>query len=153
MILGKNGCLWWTPDVFCGKMQISVLNQYNTIGFPSTHIIAYASRGLSDTIYCRWYAYFHKYWSCGYRMGTFLPRFGHSIHWFFLFCVNRIRYVTTSLRCATTRLSVASPPRMMTSSNGSILRVTGLLCGEFTGHRWIPHTKASDGELWCFLWS
>ena len=33
---------------------------------------------------------------------------------------------------------------MMTSSNGSIFRVTGHLCGEFTGHRWIPHTKASD---------
>ena len=30
---------------------------------------------------------------------------------------------------------------------------TGLLCGEFTSHWWIPHTKASDGELWCFLWS
>ena len=42
---------------------------------------------------------------------------------------------------------------MMTSSNGSIFRVTGHLCGEFTGHRWIPHTKASDAELWCFLWS
>ena len=23
---------------------------------------------------------------------------------------------------------------------------------EFTGHRWIPLTKASDGELLCFLW-
>ena len=40
----------------------------------------------------------------------------------------------------------------MTSSNGNIFRVTGLLCGEFTGHRWIPRTKASDAELWCFLW-
>ena len=38
---------------------------------------------------------------------------------------------------------------MMTSSNGK----TGPLCGEFTGHRWIFHTKASDAELWCFLWS
>ena len=27
---------------------------------------------------------------------------------------------------------------MLTSSNGIILRLTGLLCGEFTGHRWIP---------------
>ena len=36
---------------------------------------------------------------------------------------------------------------MMTSSiNGNIFRVTGSLCGEFTGHRWIPHTKASDAE-------
>ena len=25
--------------------------------------------------------------------------------------------------------------------------------GEFTGNRWIPHTKASDTGLWCFLWS
>ena len=40
---------------------------------------------------------------------------------------------------------------MMTSSNGNIIRVTGLLCGEFTGHRWMPLTKASDEELWCFL--
>ena len=41
----------------------------------------------------------------------------------------------------------------MTSSNGSIFRVTVPLCGEFTGHRWIPLKKASDAELWCFLWS
>ena len=30
---------------------------------------------------------------------------------------------------------------MMTSSNGNIFRVTGFLCGEFTGHRWIPRTQ------------
>ena len=42
---------------------------------------------------------------------------------------------------------------MMTSSNGSLVRVTGHLCGEFTGHRWICRKKASDTELWCFLWS
>ena len=39
---------------------------------------------------------------------------------------------------------------MMTSSNGNIFRVTGHLCGEFTGPRWIPHTKASDAELLMF---
>ena len=42
---------------------------------------------------------------------------------------------------------------MMTSSNKNISRVTGHLCGEFTGSRWIPRTKASDAELWCFLWT
>ena len=31
----------------------------------------------------------------------------------------------------------------MTSSNGNIFRVIG--------PRWIPHTKASDAELWCFF--
>ena len=40
---------------------------------------------------------------------------------------------------------------MMTSSN--IFRFTGPLFGEFTGRWWIPLTKASDAELWCFLWS
>ena len=40
---------------------------------------------------------------------------------------------------------------MVTSSNGNILRVTGHLCGEFTGHRWIPFTKASDTELDVFV--
>ena len=39
----------------------------------------------------------------------------------------------------------------MTSLNGNIFRVTGHLCGQFTGHRWIPRTKSSDMELWCFL--
>ena len=41
----------------------------------------------------------------------------------------------------------------MMSSNGNIFRVTGHLCLEFTGDRWIPRTKARDMELWCFLWS
>ena len=27
-----------------------------------------------------------------------------------------------------------------------------LCAGEFTGHRWVPCTQASDAELWCFLW-
>ena len=40
---------------------------------------------------------------------------------------------------------------MMTSPNRNIFRVTGPLCGEFTGHRWIPITKASDVELWDFV--
>ena len=42
---------------------------------------------------------------------------------------------------------------MMMSSNGNIFSVTGPLWGESTSHQWIPITKASDGELWCFLWS
>ena len=42
---------------------------------------------------------------------------------------------------------------MTMSSNGNIFCVTGPLCREFTSHRWIPLTKGSDAELWCFLWS
>ena len=42
---------------------------------------------------------------------------------------------------------------MMTSSNGNIFRVTGHLCGEFTGHRWSrspvnsPHKGQWSGAL------
>ena len=50
-----------------------------------------------------------------------------------------------------TTIPVVGDRNMMTSSNGNIFRVTGHLCGEFTGPRRIPHTKASDAELWCFL--
>ena len=42
---------------------------------------------------------------------------------------------------------------MITSSNGNIFRVTGHLCGELTGPRWLPHTKANGAELWCIFWS
>ena len=42
---------------------------------------------------------------------------------------------------------------MMMSSNGNIFRVTGPLWGESTDHRWILLAKASNAELWCFLWS
>ena len=41
---------------------------------------------------------------------------------------------------------------MMASLNGNIFHVIGHLCGEFTSPRWIPRTKASDAEFWCFLW-
>ena len=34
-----------------------------------------------------------------------------------------------------------------------IFRVTGHLCGEFTGDRWILRSKVSDVELRYFLWS
>ena len=40
---------------------------------------------------------------------------------------------------------------MMTSSNGNIFRVTGPLCGQFTGHRWISLTKTCDAALEFFL--
>ena len=50
------------------------------------------------------------------------------------------------------RLILSSAGPMMTSSKGSIFRVSGHLCGEWTGPRWIPLKKSSDAELWCFLW-
>ena len=61
------------------------------------------------------------------------------------------RYVLDNLY--TSSMSHTPKQHMVTSSNGNIFRVTGHLCGEFTGPRRIPRTKVSDAELWCFLWS
>ena len=41
---------------------------------------------------------------------------------------------------------------MLSSSTGIIFCVTGPLCLEFIGQRWIVLTKASDAEPWCLLW-
>ena len=56
-------------------------------------------------------------------------------------CSNYIANAVELLQPCTSR-------SMMASSNGNIFRVTGHLCGEFTGHRGIPRTKASDTEFW-----
>ena len=53
----------------------------------------------------------------------------------------------------TKRRKTISCIAMMTSPNGNIFRVNSPLCGEVTGHRWIPLREASDAELWFFLWS
>ena len=66
-------------------------------------------------------------------------------------CPFKRLYIWFLLRCGpvTTRWTSVL---MITSSNENIFRVTGHLCGEFTGLRWIPSTKASDADLWSFLW-
>ena len=45
------------------------------------------------------------------------------------------------------------PTLIMTSPNGNIFCFADPLWGESTSHQWIPLTKASKAELWCFLWS
>ena len=76
-----------------------------------------------------------------------------SINWECKICVNRSRGSTWAVNITEPIQTKMVSIFMMTSSNGNIFRVTGPLCGEFTGPRWIPRTKASDAELWCFLWS
>ena len=58
-----------------------------------------------------------------------------------LFSTNKRQQLTSCLWCPVK--SYRYPvDYMMTSSNGNIFRVTGLLCAEFTGHRWIfPHKR------------
>ena len=78
--------------------------------------------------WCQWY---HPDWKC--------KRSSHGS-------------ITTNNRTSTEQCTI-EPSCMMTSSNGNIFRVIGLLCGDIPGPRRILRTKASDAELWCFLWS
>ena len=79
---------------------------------------------------------------------AYMIKYAHVVAWFCFFC--SCEHVCITRICG---FRWYIHPYMMTSSNGNIFRVTGHLCGEFTGLRWIPRTKASDAELWCFLWS
>ena len=93
---------------------------------------------------------------------SFNPKQSYKCSYYCSLCQNPL-WIPRAIRNSALKLyhilylaltSVAQPRHpMMTSSNVNIFRVTGPLCMEFTGHRWIPLTKASDGELWCFLWS
>ena len=97
-----------------------------------------------------------------YWLITLIAKLGLSniIKWFLYFYSNVFFMVHEMPRqqklCSKTQraniLLMGEMNHMMTSSNGNIIRVTGPLCGEFTGHQWIPCTKASEAELWCFLW-
>ena len=104
---------------------------------------------------------------------TYIRRHLHSLSFFHVwdgvYCLNHPLWKTWNLLPCITKALNADRPEirvsrtsnsnaidpdvleylMTTSSNGNIFRVTGLLCGEFTGN----HTKASGEELWCFLWS
>ena len=65
------------------------------------------------------------------------------------------RFAPSQWEMSLRRLSLAGgKPRISPAIcwNRQIFHVTGHLCGEFTGHQF-PRTKASDAELWCFLWS
>ena len=105
---------------------------------------------------------FYGNWACG-GMCDVVTWYGHSIsRWrWSKTCFYGISIVCSQSICemspmfwflsiTTTQVLVAT---MMTSTNENIFRVTGLLYGEFTGPWWIPSTKASDAELWCFFLS
>ena len=61
--------------------------------------------------------------------------------------------ICTRARIMRASACVWNPRYMMTSSNGNIFLITGHLCRDFTGPRWISRRKANDAGLWWFLWS
>ena len=67
--------------------------------------------------------------------------------------VNPLRGPDQSAMFTSYRVWDYIPTTMMMPSSVNIFLVTGPFCGEFTVHRWIPLTKASDAELWCLIYA
>ena len=70
----------------------------------------------------------------------------HQYQWYSPEGLSHIEHQQTT----TTHSKAQTVCIMMTSPNVKNIRVTGPLCGEFIGHRWIPLIKASGAEL-CFF--
>ena len=73
----------------------------------------------------------HEYWT-----SVTFPSFPAGETWIRTFMLSDC-YLHLWMIC----LRVLSFATMMTSSNGNIFSVTDPLCGEFTGHRWIPRLR------------
>ena len=92
-------------------------------------------------------SYFFVFWHMQLYMSSYIRSF---FGFTFLNILYFFKYSCTNIFH---RRSLYTFYFMVTSLNGNIFHITGPLCGEFTGPRWIPRTKASDAELWCFLLS
>ena len=73
----------------------------------------------------------------------------YQLRWKFDWLCNGEKCNTGFRHCGICEGNCQLPARVRASTTSSILTFSA----EFTGHRWIPLTAASDAELWCFLWS
>ena len=94
-------------------------------------------------LYCNWHFYFIYAFYC---LWTFLRSGYHLIK----STGFRLSYCF-QLSCGDLHHFRITSHDMMTSSNENIFRVTGPLCGEFTGHRWVPLTKPVSRSLDVFF--
>ena len=127
-IFRVTGPLWWVPTITCG--------------FPSQRPV---TRSLMFSLMCAWTNCWTNNGAPGGLRRHDAHCDGHCNDLYFW--MQKYHLFVSGVNMYTWYIT------MMASSNGNIFRVTGHLCGEFTGPRWIPRTKASDAELWCFLWS
>ena len=94
-----------------------------------------------------------KVMACHKATNQYLNQSG-LVKWRMYTWVTRPQWIIPAVYIAVPRIACTwRADSMMTSSNGNNFRLTRHLCGEFTGPRLNPHTKVSEAELWCFLWS
>ena len=133
-----------TPPCYAINTCILYRLRFKQHGFLTEGLIGYTHANFrhATTFGCRNIA-FQIWW---------LPCNPHRRRWpkTFLWAVYTWRLLSN---CSSWALLSSAPQwLMMTSSIGNIFRVTGPLRGEFTGHRWILLTKASDAD-WTLTFS
>ena len=121
---GFEDSISYPPYVYCSNSTCNIIPiislQCSTFHFMSPgHIAIFITHDQSEV------------------MRSFWLSFRCCILWLYVQDVIILMYGTWS---HVTKFSALCVIRcsMMTSSNGDIFRVTGHLCGEFTGHRWFP---------------
>ena len=125
-LLSKQSRSWW----FDTPSHLLWLSHYWNIDMDEKlhSIVSCTCDYMSEIQFCQW-------WTLG-TSGRFYSR---------KFYVLR-ESANSVVLCATCVFSIIHClpwDDMMASSNGNIFRVTGHLCGEFTGLRWIPRTKVT----------
>ena len=160
----------------CGLMVMDVLiNVYNHIKYSCESIYqCFDSSPFHDDV-IKW-KYFPRYWPCGRGIHRSPVNSPHKGKWrgaltFCLICARINGWVNTreagDLRPYRTHYDVRVMLWIMSETyrwiclgqyQDDVIKWKHFprywpLCGEFTGHRRIPLTKASDAEFLCFLWS
>ena len=87
------------------------------------------------------------------EFGENWPRYNGTALYSILLCWHCDNHMIVQVPVILKDISKRSQSKHYDVIKWNIFRVTGPLCAEFTGLRWLPHTKSSGAELWCFLWS
>ena len=70
-------------------------------------------------------------------------------------CIGKFHHMASlshwSMRSRVACSASIHDPALRRHPTDTLFRVTGHLCGEFTGRRWIPRTKATEAELCDFF--
>ena len=85
------------------------------------------------------------------EFGENWPRYNGTALYSILLCWHCDNHMIVQVPVILKDISKRSQSKHYDVIKWNMFSVTGPLCAEFTGLRWIPHTKSRGAELWCFL--
>ena len=125
----------WLPDFKWNKYSLIALHDKCPPQYLHKPVSTLVFISLSSVCMCVWFSWKLKsFYNSSFSIKKYIypTQASHHVHYW---CLHQILNL------------------YMMSSNENIFQVTGPLWGESTGHWQIPFAKASNTELWYFLWS